>query len=539
MPKSSEEALRAWRDERTKELAPTSLDEAASTVTMASESESSSGTQLNFGAAASHAHALDAALREIVVSALAAGGRMRARDEDVRKRLETRLQTMHSGLCIKSFGSSVTGLHVSDASDVDVCLTHPDWEDSKLADGFVRDTLRAIATFLRKCHNKEYTRIDAVLTAKVPLLKCFDIRAGVSCDLMPNNLRALHNSRLLRCYAEQSREVRELMLVVKSWASRNGLNDARHHGLSSYGHVVSVIHYCLAVCQPPLLVDLLSGSLCKGQSPCVCEGIDVTFFEDVEAAQAALLAAREAVRVPEVRDPCLTELLIGYFEYMHDAAGKQMCLTVRARGEDTLEAVRRYACSARALALNPRLAATPATAARSTCAPPSLHAPEGARLPPPAQLHLPQVQVARRLPQVSHLAGGPLRDAQLAAATRPWGGRLGLEDGRAVRGVGGRGARALGGLGITRARRAHRRPVAQRWMEVGALASALASALAPLAALVLLRAPCLRVLGQHTADGARPFARWPLATLAAPLAAPPAAPPAAPLAAPLAASFPS
>ena len=215
-----------------------------------------------------------------------------------------------------------------------------------------------------------YDAVEPVVRARTPVVKCVDPRAlntggplhglhgdvaPLACDVVVNNQLALHNSALIRRYTAAAPCVRPLCLLVKSWASRRSINKAAAGTLSSYAHVLSVVHFLQAACEPPLLPDLTHPRAVPDEAAVAaraapagggggtlygfvrsCDGLDVRFCTDPAAAWRAMgggdgdggggPAASAA--------PPLSVLLRRYFEYMaavHDRRRHQT-LAVRSRG---------------------------------------------------------------------------------------------------------------------------------------------------------------------------------------------------------------
>jgi DNA polymerase sigma len=58
-----------------------------------------------------------------------------------------------------------------------------------------------------------------------------------------NNMLGVHNTAMLRTYAQIGPVCRPLVLCVKHWAKRRAVNDAGSGTLSSYAWVMLVIHF--------------------------------------------------------------------------------------------------------------------------------------------------------------------------------------------------------------------------------------------------------------------------------------------------------
>jgi len=192
----------------------------------------------------------------------------------------------------------------------------------------------AVGAELRRAR---YDAVEPVARARTAVVKCVDPHAAggeLACDVVVNNQLALHNTALLRAYMAAFPGARPLCVLIKAWAARRNLNKAAHGTLSSYAHVLTLIHYLQAGVSPPLLPDLCAPSLVPPPRPDgldVCDGLDVRFCLRVREACAAL--APRALQSPP---PPLPSLLRGYFEYMcaaHDEKRAAVTLAVRARGQ--------------------------------------------------------------------------------------------------------------------------------------------------------------------------------------------------------------
>ena len=100
-----------------------------------------------------------------------------------------------------------------------------------------------------------YTGVTAVARARVGVVKCISPN-GIPIDCVVNNGLATFNTALLRTYATSFPTFRQLAILIKGWATARGLNTAQNGHLSSYGHVLTVLHYCIAACFPPVCLDL-------------------------------------------------------------------------------------------------------------------------------------------------------------------------------------------------------------------------------------------------------------------------------------------
>ncbi|KAL3866884.1 hypothetical protein ACJMK2_044137 [Sinanodonta woodiana] len=144
-------------------------------------------------------------------------------------------------------GSSMTGFSTI-KSDVDLCLmVSPQDIDQKKEATVI---LNMIQQALRKCN---FVKRSLVIRAKVPILKFWEVKTEVECDLNINNAVGIRNTHLLRYYCSLDWRVGPLVLYVKYWARYHDINDASKSTVSSYSLCLMVIHYLQVVANPPVV----------------------------------------------------------------------------------------------------------------------------------------------------------------------------------------------------------------------------------------------------------------------------------------------
>ncbi|KAH8836248.1 hypothetical protein RJ55_10013 [Drechmeria coniospora] len=144
------------------------------------------------------------------------------------------------------------------------------------------------------------------------------VGAGVQCDINFSAHLALHNTALLRCYANTDPRVRPMVLFVKHWAKVRGINSGYRGTLSSYGYVLMVLHYLVNIAQPfvcPNLQQLAAqrppgAPATDDESTIQCQGYNVQFWRD-ENEILNLANSDQLNRNPH----SLGHLLREFFEY--------------------------------------------------------------------------------------------------------------------------------------------------------------------------------------------------------------------------------
>ena len=97
-----------------------------------------------------------------------------------------------------------------------------------------------------------------LILAKVPILriKCAGVFSDIMVDLNVNNSVAVRNTHLMCYYSAFDWRVRPIVMVVKEWAKRRGINNSSRSSFTSYSLVLMVIHYLQCGTNPPVLPSL-------------------------------------------------------------------------------------------------------------------------------------------------------------------------------------------------------------------------------------------------------------------------------------------
>ena len=74
-------------------------------------------------------------------------------------------------------------------------------------------------------HEEGMENIQVIPKARIPIIKFKDPRSGLDVDISLDNRLAIHNSMMLKSYAQEER-LQRLIQMVKYWASRRGINNA-------------------------------------------------------------------------------------------------------------------------------------------------------------------------------------------------------------------------------------------------------------------------------------------------------------------------
>ena len=160
--------------------------------------------------------------------------------EKTRARLELDLTSMNLipvGTRLAIYGSSANNFG-SDGADLDMCLIFPVGlivtQDEK---GPIIDKISEV---LIKMGMKD---VKTRSTARIPIVQFLDTFSGLECDISLHNPLALANTMLLKTYSIIDSRVRELAYVIKHWVKRRHINSPQDGTLSSYGYILTILHF--------------------------------------------------------------------------------------------------------------------------------------------------------------------------------------------------------------------------------------------------------------------------------------------------------
>ena len=214
---------------------------------------------------------------------------LKEKDHEQHKKLRSSLQSFsrerlkNNLIVVNFFGSACNGFGCQN-SDLDLCI---DGLDNSLTSRSKMDT---IARVLEQCPQVKPESVLRIPATKVPIVKftAFTINEDVTshgteynCDLSFSNELALKNTQLLKTYSRIDERVTSLGILVKYWAKTCNICDASQGSLSSYAHMILVLHYLQKKKVIPVLQELVP----KEMDSCpeiIVDGCNVWFFEDLD-----------------------------------------------------------------------------------------------------------------------------------------------------------------------------------------------------------------------------------------------------------------
>ncbi|XP_061482564.1 terminal uridylyltransferase 7 isoform X2 [Rhineura floridana] len=200
--------------------------------------------------------------------------------EYIRQNLESFIQQEFPGTKLNLFGSSKNGFGFKQ-SDLDICMTVDGLET---AEGL--DCIRIIEELARVLKKHSGLRnILPITTAKVPIVKFFHVRSGLEVDISLYNTLALHNTRLLSCYAAIDPRVKHLCYTMKVFTKMCDIGDASRGSLSSYAYTLMVLYF-LQQRSPPVIPVLQEIYQEPRKPEILVDGWNVFFFDKTDELPA-------------------------------------------------------------------------------------------------------------------------------------------------------------------------------------------------------------------------------------------------------------
>ena len=161
----------------------------------------------------------------------------------------------HPNAVLTVFGSSVNGFAFA-KSDLDISLTFRNHKTQIDLDAI--GIIEVLAERLKKMPG--IRNIQAITSAKVPIIKFLHYDTHVEGDISLYNILAQENTRMLKFYSLIDNRVQILGYMVKLFAKICDIGDASRGSLSSYAYILMLLHY-LQCCVPPVIPVLQVSSV--------------------------------------------------------------------------------------------------------------------------------------------------------------------------------------------------------------------------------------------------------------------------------------
>jgi hypothetical protein len=216
----------------------------------------------------------------------------RARRESVMATLREALAPL--GYAPMAFGSYASDMYTK-RSDMDVFVDGVARMDPRKAAYRLADMCRKTGAF---------SDVTCIAGARVPIVTLRHKATGLACDLSFVSSSGVVKSRMLGVLGRLDARYRQVYMVIKQWASRRGLNNARDGTLNSYSYSLLLHTYMASVGVLPALEGPLgTAHLAEDAAP-----LPVAALPGIEAAILAHAASKNASST--------SELLLGFVETM-------------------------------------------------------------------------------------------------------------------------------------------------------------------------------------------------------------------------------
>ncbi|KAG8954452.1 hypothetical protein FRC04_011779 [Tulasnella sp. 424] len=150
--------------------------------------------------------------------------------EEIRRAIRKTVPTA----TVTPFGSFGTNMYLP-GGDLDLVVVIPDMEND------VKQTLREIARGLRK--QQVAKNMIVIDKAKVPIIKFNSATGGFAVDISINQTNGIRAAQLINGFVEHYPGLRYLVMIIKMFLARKGMNEVRTGGLGSYSTVCLVLSF--------------------------------------------------------------------------------------------------------------------------------------------------------------------------------------------------------------------------------------------------------------------------------------------------------
>lgn len=151
--------------------------------------------------------------------------------EDVIARISKVVETLWPSVQLRVFGSCATDIYLP-TSDIDLCIMG--------ANACSPSPIDELASALRR---RSMGRVQAIATARVPIIKLVDATTGCLVDISFDVPTGPAHINLIKRYLDEEPAVKPLALLIKYYLKQFGMNEPYTGGLGSYALIIMIISY--------------------------------------------------------------------------------------------------------------------------------------------------------------------------------------------------------------------------------------------------------------------------------------------------------
>ncbi|KAL9269492.1 HESO1-like protein [Drosera capensis] len=152
---------------------------------------------------------------------------------------------------VEPFGSFLMDMF-SSQSDLDLSINFND-NASVVSRQRQTKTLRRFGQKFNNLQRKGHvTKVDAILSARVPVLKVTDCGTGIECDISVENRDGIAKSQIVFMISAIDERFQKLCFMVKAWAKSQGINSSKEGTLNSLS-LIALVAFHFQRRDPPIL----------------------------------------------------------------------------------------------------------------------------------------------------------------------------------------------------------------------------------------------------------------------------------------------
>ncbi|ONI14487.1 hypothetical protein PRUPE_4G282700 [Prunus persica] len=116
-----------------------------------------------------------------------------------------------------------------------------------------RDLIRILNAITKELYGEGHViGVQAIMTARVPIIKFIDCGTGIECDLSVENRDGIQKSQILHLVSGIDERFQKLSFLMKAWAKAHNINSPKDRTLSSLS-IIQLVAFHLQTRDPPII----------------------------------------------------------------------------------------------------------------------------------------------------------------------------------------------------------------------------------------------------------------------------------------------